>query len=1022
MKLKLKGFLALMLVLLAQLAFAQERTVTGTVTDVTGMPLPGVSVVIKGNKSGSQTGFDGTYTIKAAASDVLVFSFIGMKTQERTASSNTVFVKLMENTQQLNEVVVVTGSAKGKKIKEMTYAIGQVGSEILSKVPATDALTALQGKISGLKVNSSSGEPGSDVSILLRSANSLSTGQKPLVILDGAILEGGMADVNTQDIDRIEVVKGAAGASLYGSRAAAGVIQIFSKRGKNLNGKTRVTFRSETGFNQITKKLDLATKHFFKVNGNDFDYGTEGQRVIEADGIADNPYPSNYNVYDYQNQIFKAGEFLSNHLAIEGGKENTSFLLSYDNQKSGGILVKSNPYVRNNFRVNLDHNVTQKFKIGTSMFYSSSRRDPSISGTISSALFSTYLMEPIFDWNAPNKNGTPYLYNTATKFNDNIRNPLYTLENNKRKEERNRFIGSFNANYDVNSWFKAIAEYSIDYENSDFSDFLDKGYLSDDPDGRAKLKGYFAKATFTGKSENFRVEGLFTKSIGKLNSNLKLGFLDENYINNLGRSEGYGLAVSGIQSLDNLLQGVQQTYSRKEEIRTNSYYGVLDADYFKRILISVSFRREGSSLFGTNSRWNNYYRVSGALRLITNQSNIRFIDEFKIRGAFGTAGIRPLYGFKDETYVLRNGSYSQGNEGNDNLKPAVAKETEIGINATFLKRFDIEINYITTNTTDQILLVPLSGITGFSDKWKNAGEIEAKSYEASLGINIINNDNWKWDFNILWDKTSQKIKVLDVPGYFTGPGTQETKIFKIKEGENFGGMYGNKFVTALSDLPASANQADYIINSRGYVVNKTTSSAQIYKDATGNSNFKIGDVTPDFNMSFSTTLKYKNFDLYALVYWKKGGDIYNKTKQWLYRENRSADIQNENLSYNFYQSLYNSSQPSAAFVEDGSFVRLKEMSLYYTLNSKSLGKVSNYIDELKFGLVGRNLLTSTKYSGADPEISHPAENSKTDLTSRITLGSGSDPTTPGGDPNVFKIDNFSYPTLKSFSISIQVKL
>ncbi|WP_298220688.1 SusC/RagA family TonB-linked outer membrane protein [Flavobacterium sp.] len=1025
MKLKLNGLLTLMLVLMAHLTYAQDITATGTVTDQNGLPIPGVNVLVKGTTSGTQTDFDGKFKISVKQGEKLVFTFLGMKTIE-LSSAPKMKVKMTDDALEL-EGVVVTGTAKGKNIKEMTYSIGQVNSSILEKVPATDALTALQGKISGLKINSTSGEPGSDVSVLLRSANSLSTGQKPLIILDGVILEGGLADVNTLDIDRVEVVKGAAGASLYGSRAASGVIQIFSKRGKGLNGKTKITYRSEIGFNQVTEKLDLATKHFYQLtpDGSDFLFDETGDRILEDDLISDNPYPAKYKLYDYQSLIFKSGQFSSHHIAVEGGKDNTNFLLSYDRQESESVIVLTKPYTRNNFRINLDHSISDKFKIGTSMVYSNSKRDPFISGTTNSVLFNANIIEPIYNWYAPNTNGTAYQWDVQNQFtfkpNGQERNPLYTLANNQRKESRNRFIGSYNASYEVTKWFKAIAEYSLDYENSDFTDFIDKGYLSDHPDGNARTKGFLAKATFNGKAENFRMEGLFSKSTGKLNGNLKVGFLDERYVNDFSRTEGYGLAVSGIQTLDNLIGPAKQTSSRSEEIITNSYYGVLDADYNKRVLVSFSFRREGSSLFGVNTRWNNYYRASGAYRFITDESNIKGIQEFKLRASVGTAGIRPLYGFRDETFTLTNGTATKATLGNDNLKPAVAREIELGFNTSFLKRFDLEFNYVTTNTKDQILLVPLSGVTGYTGQWRNAGEIEAKSYEVSLGINVVKNDNWKWDLNILWDKSSQKVKKLDVPSYFTGPGTQESTFFKIAEGENFGAMYGSTFMTSLSQLPSTANPADYSINSRGYVVDNATGSAQIYKDATGNSNFKIGDITPDFNMSFSSNLKYKKFDLYTLVYWKKGGDIYNKAKQWLYRDNRSVDVQNEGLPYNFYQSLYNINQASAAFVEDGSFVRLKEVSLYYTLNKDVYGNISKYIDEIKFGVIGRNLLTFTDYTGADPEISHTAQNGRTELTSRTSDGIGSDASTPGGDPNVFKVDNFSYPTLKSFSFSIQLK-
>ncbi|MFD1615439.1 carboxypeptidase-like regulatory domain-containing protein [Gelatiniphilus marinus] len=232
MKTKFSGILTLLLALVVQLSFAQEKTISGTVSDKSGLPLPGTTVLVKGTTLGTSTDFDGNYSIQANSGATLVFSFVGYKAKEVTVgASNVINVTLEEDAESLEEVVI-TGSASGKSIKELSFALGQVNNELLDNVPAASAGQALQGKISGLSVSPSGGQPGSDVNIQLRTANSIATGQNPLIILDGVILEGGLADINTEDIDRIEVAKGAAGASLYGSRAANGVIQIFSKRGK----------------------------------------------------------------------------------------------------------------------------------------------------------------------------------------------------------------------------------------------------------------------------------------------------------------------------------------------------------------------------------------------------------------------------------------------------------------------------------------------------------------------------------------------------------------------------------------------------------------------------------------------------------------------------------------------------------------------------------------------------------------------------------------------------------------------
>ncbi len=1015
MKTKFNGILTLLLALFVQISFAQDRTISGTVSDESG-PLPGVTILKKGTTQGTETDFDGNYSIKAKTGDVLVFSFVGMKTTERTVGTSSNLSVKIENDNILDEVVV-TGSASGKSTKELSFSIGQVKKGLLENVPATTAAGALQGKISGVSVSPPGGQPGSDVSIQLRTANSLSTGQDPLVIVDGVILEGGLADINTEDIERIEVAKGAAGASLYGSRASNGVIQVFTKRGKN--NDIKVSYRGEFGFKQITSKYDLATTHRFKLtpDGSAFDLSS-GSREVDADGLSDNPYPGTN--YDYQDMVFRKGVFSTHHASISGGNDKTSFLFSYQRLSDEGTFNLVDDYTRDNFRLNLDNNITDKVKVKSSFFYSNSERDAAInSGTTNGVLFTALITEPIYDWNARNEeDGSLYNYDSNT-FDPNIRNPFYTLANNDRTEERNRVLANVALDYDILPWLTVNGAYSFDYENNTFENYIPKGYLSDDPDGNAQNVGFIERSNFSGRSQNIRFNTLFSNLFGEesdYNLNLRLSYLHERYNNEFNSAQGYDLAVSGIKSLDNI-KGKPIVSSFAQEILTDSYFAVADFDYKSKYIFSGVFRREGSSLFGPNTRWANYFRTSFAYRL-TEDFEIPGIQELKFRGSYGTAGIRPTYEMRFETFILQNGSPTRATIGNNNLKPAKTGELELGLNVDFLNKFSFEFNYVKSKTEDQILRVPLSASAGFSAQWRNAGEIDATTYEASLNYNAINNEKWKWDIGIVWDKSEQKVSKLDVPAYLTGPGTQESTIFRIEEGQNFGIMYGNQFITSLSDLPSNLTPSDYIINNAGFVVDKATGENAVKKaDSSGNEFFVIGDITPDFRMGFNTTLSYRNFSLYALVDWKKGGDIYNKTKQWLYRDGRHTDV-TSGLPYNFYQGLYNTNLPSSAFVEDGSFVKLRELSLYYTLNGDKLG---NLIDEVKFGFVGRNLFTITDYSGFDPEITHQAESNRSQLTSRTANGIGSDANTPGGDPNVFKIDNFPYPTNSTYSLSVQLK-
>ena len=999
---------------------AQEKTVTGTVSDQENVPLPGVNILIKDTSNGTQSDFDGNYAIQASTGDILVFSYLGQRTIELIVTeSNTLNVQMQEDTQALEEVIV-TGTASGKSIKELSFSIGQVRRGLLDNVPATTAAAALQGKISGVSISSPGGQPGSDVSIQLRTANSISTGQNPLVIVDGVILEGGLADINTEDIERIEVAKGAAGASLYGSRASNGVIQIFTKRGTG-NDKINVTYRSEIGVKEIVSEYDLATTHRFKLtdDGSAFDLSS-GSREVDADGLSDNSYPIS-NIFDYQDEIFRKGTFNTHYASISGGDKKTRYLLSYQRLSDEGIYALVDDYRRDNFRLNLDNNLSEKINIKSSFFYSNSNRDAAInSGTTVGILFPALITEPIYDWNAANEeDGSPYNFDSNT-FDPNIKNPLYTLANNDRTEKRNRVLGNVSLDYKVLPWLKLNGSYSFDFENNTFEDYIPKGYLSDDPDGQAQNIGFIQRSNFNGRAQNTRFNALISPFDvdSDFNLDLRFSYLHERYESEFNNSEGYNLAVSGIRSLDNITDAPSVS-SAAQEILTDSYFVIADFDYKKKYIFSGVARREGSSLFGPNTRWANYFRTSAAYRL-SEDIEIKGIQELKLRASYGTAGIRPTYEMRFETFNLQNGSPTRATIGNNDLKPANTGELELGVNINFLDRFSFEFNYVKAKTTDQILRVPLSASAGFSAQWRNAGEIDATTYEASLSGNIFQNDNFSWDMGIVWDKSEQKISRLDVPSYLTGPGTQESTIFRIEEGQNFGIMFGNDFITSLSDLPAGLSPNEYVINDAGFVVDQATGETAVKRvDATGNEFFTIGDITPDFRMGINSTFKYKNILLYTLFDWKKGGDIYNKTKQWLYRDGRHTDI-TSGLPYNFYQGLYNTNLPSSAFVEDGSFVKLRELSIYYTLTNKLLGNVGNYINDIKFGFVGRNLLTFTDYSGFDPEITHQSESSRSDLSSRTTDGIGSDTNTPGGDPNVFKIDNFPYPSTKTYSFSVQL--
>jgi hypothetical protein len=355
------------------------------------------------------------------------------------------------------------------------------------------------------------------------------------------------------------------------------------------------------------------------------------------------------------------------------------------------------------------------------------------------------------------------------------------------------------------------------------------------------------------------------------------------------------------------------------------------------------------------------------------------------------------------------------------------------LNAEFLERFNFELIYAHTITENQFVRVRLPAPAGFQFQWQNAGTLEARVWEATLGARIIQKKDMTWNLSVTFDNIRQKIKELNAPPFQHGPGSNNTDVFWFREGETFGIVEGKTWVRSLDEMANQLPDADdpstpidetdinsYVINSDGYVIlagtegtiNEAPIGLDRDNDGIVDTDVQIADMNPDFNMSFATTFTWKNIALYALVSWKQGGDVYNMTKQWMYREGLHGDVDqsdkepNEKKAYEYYQALYDVNNVNSHFVEDGTYVKLRELSIYYTLGKKFWeDKLRGFIKEIKIGIIGRNLYTWTNYSGYDPEV---------------TSGD-----TRYGDPNddlsMYAFDGYGYPNFRTFTGSILIK-
>jgi len=993
-----------------------QVSVNGTIVDSNGTPLPGANIVVKNSTNGVTADFDGNFSIDITdVNAILVISYIGFITQEVSVTGKeSINITLLEDAAKLDEVVV-TGVISGTSKKKLAFTVAKVKAEDLQQTTSGNAVQALSGKVPGVRIVQSGGQPGAEPSVRLRGATSLTGSQKPLVIIDGIITEGSIADINPEDIASMEVIKDAAAASLYGSRAANGVIQIFTKRGSELQeGETKIILRNEFGYSFPGRKYPLATHHPFELDGKgQFILDGSNNLILEADGIVDNPYPL---LYDQQDLLYVNGLSMTNYLSISRNNTGTNWAGSVSNYQEDGILKDTDGYERKTLRLNVDQVITSKLNVSINTQYIESNGD-NVERSKDSPFYTSLVIPPDVNLNEPNVDGSPFIYNPVPT--DDFTNPLYELNNRINETKRVRQLAGANFNYKPYEWLHFSGNTSLDREQRFDTDYYPRGYLSlREP---ALADGLLTKKHTETKAINSSITALLFKSFGDLVVKIRPSVLFEDLNLNGIITEGRSFVVDDTPSLDaaTLITGS----SFDQDIRSTNFFTIASLDYKDRYIGDVLFRRDGSSLFGADQRHANYYRVSGAYRISEEPwFNLNGIDEFKLRASHGTAGLRPPFEAQYETLKVVGGSLQFSTLGNTNLKPAVSTATELGYNLDFLERFSLEFSYAKNVIEDQILKVPLASAAGFPYQWQNAGTMESETIEALFRASIFRGKDFNWDVQFSFDNTKQKVTKLNVAPFLQSNVLSSLRseavgpaIFLVEEGVSFGTMVGRDFARSFNQVPqvfdnlgtAIPNEDAYVINEDGYVVladtYQTVNEAPIplLDDKGQIAAVKIGDTNPDFQLGIYNTFNWKNLSASFLLDWKQGGDIYNNTRQNLYETPRHGDVDQSNKSIEtrkpigYYQSLYSTNSSSSHFVEDGSYLKLREAAINYQISGTALGSIGDFVDQVTFGLTGRNLITLTKYSGFDPEVG-------------------------ASDATLFPYDNFSYPNFRKFTFRIEV--
>lgn len=1032
------SFAAAFMLLVASPLPAQEGAViTGRVTTEQGDPLGGASVMVASTNLGAVTAANGVYTIIIGADAVrgqqvvVTARYIGRKPVTRTITitpgSQEQNFQLAPDPLRLEEVIV-TGTGAETARNKLTFAAGSVDKERMQEVPGSSALSALQGKVAAVRLVPTSAQPGGEVSIRLRGATSIGGRQDPLFIVDGVIVPFGLADIAPEDVERVEVIKGAAASSLYGSNAANGVVQIFTARGHSLpDGSLRVTSRVEGGINNMPRRMEFAHSHAWQVDANgNYIRTAGGARIIEADNYADNPFPV---YYDHWDALVNAGQFWSGYVSVGQRIGRTNFQASVENTRNKGVIFGLDGYSRQNFRLNLDQQLRSNVDASFSAFYGTSTNGRSLEGQ-GGPFFGLMFVQPDIDIQACcNPDGSPFIAEVPLSGDvANDYNPMYELNTRKISQDRNRFTGSGRLRWRMLDWLSAEGSFAYDQEAQYYSDEIPFGHIASS--GTTDAGGLFKQAR-NNWQYNTGVTLTSVRRFGVITNTTKVGTSFEDQRNRTLGSTAGALVVARVPEFASADQNFVRSTSRDERIRTQNYLAITTFDIKDRYIVDGLVRRDGSSLFGPKSRWATYYRVSGAWR-VTQDLHIPGVDEMKLRASYGTAGLRPNFDDQYEILAVVGGGFTKAILGNPLLKPARSAEMEVGTNIEFGGgRYTAEYTYSRKNTTDQLLLVDLPAVAGFQQQWQNTGALRSNTHELTLAARLLSTRNTSLTLNIVGDRTRQRITEWNLPERLYS-FEQMPSAFFLGRNSDLGVLYGNHWVRTIDELyddPAKAaasgpgqawSRDTVMINEDGYVVRKDqyrTPNERAIKytfckrqDAAGtcletSQIVAIGNANPNFNLSFGLRLNYRRLVVNGLLDWSQGGDLYNGTRQWALQATRDRvqdqagkpDSAKKPLAY-YAVGFYNGLDPNDFFVEDGSYMKLKELSVNYTFVSDQLRRVGlGAFHEVKLGFIARNLFTITNYSGLDPEVSGLY-----------------------GDPFQVKMDWFQYPQYRTFSVVTEI--
>ena len=1036
MRTKLNGLLTLLLAFVVHLSFAQDKTITGTVTDADGLPLPGVNIVVEGTTNGTQTDFDGNYSISASQGQTLLFTYIGQRATSRVVGAGSVVnVQMEEDTQALEEVIVTALGIKREK-QALGYAVAEVSSEQLEEKAEGDLGRVLMGKASGVNITQQSGLSGSGTNIIIRGFNSFSQSNQPLFIVDGVPFNGDtnpsgrqgsrndfingnngssrFLDLDPNSIESVNVLKGLAASTLYGSLGRNGVILITTKAGSGGEGakKTEITVTSSMFFNEIASTpkyqneygngFDQAFGWFFSNWGPSFRReglsGWGNSSAFDANGTLAHPYSTSTDAIqaafpEYQGaryvwkpyksfeNFFKTGTVTNTSINVAGASSDgkISYNVNYGYLKDQGF-TPGNSLNRNNFGVGGRAVLSNKFTVSGTLNYARTKFiSPPVAlslgngatGSGSSVFGDLYFTPRSVDvlglpYQDPITGGSVYY-----RQNNSIQHPLWTVNNSGTQQQTNRVFGNMAIQYDLSENLNLSYRVGIDNYSENNVNYQNKGGVNSNSNDIRLQSGVYEtwNNTNTIWDHNLAFNGDFdlTETVG---STFNLGFNGRREVFNQTGVSSDGQQVFGVLRHFNFLNNneIQQTSERN----VIGLYGQVEFDYDNFVFVTLAGRNDWVSNLDKANRSLFYPSASLSFVPTTAFDGLKgdALNYLKIRAGYGTSAGFPdqnsdsypvasrlvldTQDFQDNTGRNIVTNTTPLNLGNPELKPEQVSEIELGVESRWWDgRVTLDASIYQRTTTDLIVTQPLDPSSGYYRTTTNVGEIKGEGVEVDLGLNLIRSDSdgFNWNSNVNFSATETTVEDLGADTDLIVYSGYSNLGNAAIEGEPLGVIYSSRVLRDDAGNLVVNSAGDYVFDSQDGI---------------------IGDPNPDFTVNFNNQFSYKNFNFGFQFNWTQGGDIYSGTiatllgrgliEETVDRENtfilpgvqqsdgRVNDVQINNSDYYFTNVLFG---PSELQVYDATLLRLQEVSLGYSVPKKFLDKTP--FGSLSFTVSGFNL-------------------------------------------------------------------